>query len=169
MPVDDFDSNLDLDSFEADTDGFRSMRKTLEKALKKNKDLASELDGFKAEKTRQSVESILSSKNLNPLLADFYRESDTSETAVTAWAEKYAPLFSGAVSTAGGSEGEPVEDGDEPAAEKQQLTPDQQAARRMQGVLSTAQVPVAGIEAIEKAIGKAESREDVLKALGMAY
>lgn len=168
MAADDFDGDMDLDSFEADQDGFRNMRKTLEKALKKNKDLSSELQGFKAKESKQTVESILQGKNLNPLLADFYREPDTSEAAVTAWAEKYAPLFGGASSDAGGSDAEPEEAVVEPdAVTPEVLTPDQQLARRMQGVYSGAQVPAGGVEAIEQAIGKADSAQDVLKALGM--
>lgn len=73
-----------------------ALRKQLEDALKKLKDMGTELQSLKDEKRTMSVEKALSERGLNPKLAKFVSQEDGSDPArLDAWIKDNADLFGG--------------------------------------------------------------------------
>ncbi len=84
-----------------------ALRKQLEDALKKNKEMTDRLAAMEARERTSSVEKVLAERGLNPKLAKFVSQEDASDEArIDAWIKDNAELFGTSTPPEGQSSGE---------------------------------------------------------------
>lgn len=126
-----------------------ALRKQLEDALKKNKEMSDRLAAMEARERTQSVEKALSEKGLNPKLAKFVSSEDGSDPArLDAWIKENADLFGMGENTApeAQSSGQPSVD---PATAE--------AFKRIQNVSQNGAHTVSDMSALQAQIKNANS------------
>lgn len=122
----------DLDEFDDGSEGFKSIRKAYNKLKTDHEATTEQLAKFLAKETKATLESVLASKGINPLFADFYHDEDKSEAAVTAWAEKYKAVLPQTPP----AEGAPAA-GETPEVPGATTSPEDQAAAKVAQLLGT--------------------------------
>jgi len=149
------------EEFEENSDGFKALRKAYEKLRSEKDDLSKELNVFREQASRQSLEDLFKAKGVNPLVAEFYHAEDKSEAAVTAWLDKYKDVLPGLGAGQPGGEQQPDQQ-EPPASTAPQEV--QEAFGRLQqvGQGGAPSIPASLTAQIEAA----GSYEEVLKAIG---
>lgn len=152
--------DIDPDDFEETTEGFRSLRKALNKALRVNRDLNDEVTTFRTQAQVSTVQDRLKALGLKPEAAKFY-QGDTSDDALKAWAEENRELFGVPPEGAGdGNEAPPAAPEDPVAAAERAL------AERLAGTTAGA-TPSDADKAAITAISSAGSKQELMAALGL--
>ena len=126
-----------------------ALRKQLEDALKKNKEMADRLAAVEARERTQSVEKALSERGLNPKLAKFVSQEDGSDPArLDTWIKENAELFGAGTAPEAQTSGQPS------------VTPEQaEAHKRIQQVSQNGAHTVSDVSALQSQIKNAESPE----------
>lgn len=72
----------------------KDLRKQLKDALKAKDELSTQVQTLSKTTRSQTLKDVLSSKNLNPKLANFYpADGEVTPEAVTTWVTEYADVF----------------------------------------------------------------------------
>lgn len=101
MAQHEYDLPDDFDDY--DDGAISQVRKAHRAAQKRIKELEAELQGFRVESRKRSVQEVLTSRGYNSKIADLIPEDLTEESQITSWLEERADVFQ--PSMAGGSEG----------------------------------------------------------------
>lgn len=124
-----------------------ALRKQLEEALKKNKEMTERLTAMEARERTSSVEKVLAERGLNPKLAKFVSQEDASDEArIDAWIKDNAELFGTSTPPEGQSPGETS------------VTPEAQLAHaRIQQVSQNGAHAVSDVSALQEQIKNAKN------------
>lgn len=141
---------MDTDGYEVDESTLvKDLRKQLEAANKRAKEVEAELSGVKSQFRERSVADVLTAKGVNPKVAKFIPADVDGEEAISGWLEENKDVFGFQVSEPQGS---PVSD-----ETKAQLS---QANRLAESAVSPDKVAD-----IESRINNAGSLEEINAAL----
>lgn len=150
-----YDLPDDFDDY--DDNALSQVRKAHKAATKRLKELEQELQGYRSESRKRSVQDVLTSRGFNPKLADLIPSELNTEDEIGAWLDDRADLFQ---PTQAGSEGQ-VEEQEAPS-------PDVEVppwANQFNNVVNAGQ-PVAGDESqLMSMIQSAKTPEDLNRIL----
>ena len=150
-----YDLPDDFDDY--DDNALSQVRKAHKAATKRLKELEQELQGFRSESRKRSVQDVLTSRGFNPKLADLIPQEISNEEEIGAWLDDRADLF------------QPKQAGSEVQVEEQEApNPDVEVppwANQFNSVVNAGQ-PLAGDESqLLNMIKAAKSPEDLNKIL----
>lgn len=145
----------DFDDY--DDNALSQVRKAHKAATKRLKELEQELQGFRSESRKRSVQDVLTSRGFNPKLADLIPSEINNEDEIGAWLDDRADLF------------QPTQAGSEVQVEEQQApNPDVEVppwANQFNNVVNAGQ-PVAGDESqLLSMIASAKNPEELNRIL----
>lgn len=150
-----YDLPDDFDDY--DDNALAQVRKAHKAATKRLKELEQELQGFRSESRKRSVQDVLTSRGFNPKLADLIPQELDSQEAISAWLDDRADLFQ---PTQAGSE---VQVEEQDAQASADATPEW--AQQFNSVVNAGQ-PVAGDESqLLNMIASAKTPEDLNRIL----
>lgn len=90
----DDDNDVNLASFDSDTDLVKKLRKALKVEQKRNKELESTLGELSKSQRERVLKDVFTSRGVNPKVAAFVpNDLDASEEAISQWLETNADIF----------------------------------------------------------------------------
>jgi hypothetical protein len=155
MATNEYDLPDDFDDY--DDNAMAQLRKAHKAAAKRVKELEQELQGFRVESRKRSVQEVLTSRGYSPKLADLIPDDVTTADDVSAWLEDRADLFQ-PVTPAGSEEQAEAE-----APQQQVETPPW--AQQFTDVVNTGQAPTGDESQLISMIQSAKTPEDLNKIL----
>jgi hypothetical protein len=156
MATNEYDLPDDFDDF--DDNAMAQVRKAHKAATKRVKELEQELQGFRVESRKRSVQEVLTSRGYNPKLADLIPDDVTTAEDVSAWLDDRADLFQPV--TPDGSE---VQASDAEASQQQVETPPW--AQQFNDVVNTGQAPTGDESQLLAMIQSAKTPDDLNRIL----
>lgn len=150
-----YDLPDDFDDY--DDNALSQVRKAHKAATKRLKELEQELQGYRSESRKRSVQDVLTSRGFNPKLADLIPQDISNEDEIGAWLDDRADLF------------QPTQAGSEVQVEEQEApSPDVEVppwANQFNNVVNAGQ-PVAGDESqLLSMIASAKNPEELNRIL----
>lgn len=144
---DDEDDN-EFDSFDADTDLVKKLRKALKAEQKRNKELESTLGDLTKSQKERILQDALASRGVNPKIAQFVpSDIEASEDAIGAWLDSNGDVF-----------------GYKPSEKSKVAQQDIAAMRRMDSALTGAETPASSDDLLNR-ITNASSEDEILSIL----
>ena len=90
----DEEDDVDMTTFDSDTDLVKKLRKALKVEQKRNKDLESSLGELTKSQRERVLKDVFASRGVNPKVAAFIpNDLDASEEAISGWLEQNADVF----------------------------------------------------------------------------
>lgn len=90
----DEEDDVDMTTFDSDTDLVKKLRKALKVEQKRNKDLESSLGELTKSQRERVLKDVFASRGVNPKVAAFIpNDLDASEEAISGWLEQNADIF----------------------------------------------------------------------------
>lgn len=86
----------DDQDYSNDSDGIKQLRSAHKAAQKRIRELESEIDHFRVDRRTRSVSEVLSSRGLNPRIADLIPQDLVDADDITRWVDDRADVFAGA-------------------------------------------------------------------------
>jgi hypothetical protein len=91
---DEEDDDVNVTTFDSDTDLVKKLRKALKVEQKRNKDLESTLGELSKSQRERVLKDVFASRGVNPKVAAFVPgDLDASEEAISSWLEQNAEIF----------------------------------------------------------------------------
>ena len=88
------EDDVDMATFDSDTDLVKKLRKALKVEQKRNKDLESSLGELTKSQRERVLKDVFTSRGVNPKVATFIpNDLDASEEAISGWLEQNADIF----------------------------------------------------------------------------
>lgn len=88
------EDDVDMATFDSDTDLVKKLRKALKVEQKKNKELESSLGELTKSQRERVLKDVFASRGVNPKVAAFIpNDLDASEEAISTWLEQNADVF----------------------------------------------------------------------------
>jgi hypothetical protein len=88
------EDDVDMTTFDSDTDLVKKLRKALKVEQKRNKDLESTLGELSKSQRERVLKDVFASRGVNPKVAAFVpSDLDASEEAISSWLEQNAEIF----------------------------------------------------------------------------
>ena len=88
------DDDVDMTTFDSDTDLVKKLRKALKVEQKRNKELESSLGELTKSQRERVLKDVFTSRGVNPKVAAFIpNDLDASEEAISGWLEQNADVF----------------------------------------------------------------------------
>jgi hypothetical protein len=88
------EDDVDMATFDSDTDLVKKLRKALKVEQKRNKDLESSLGELTKSQRERVLKDVFTSRGVNPKVAAFIpNDLDASEEAISGWLEQNADIF----------------------------------------------------------------------------
>ena len=144
---DDEDDN-EFDSFDADTDLVKKLRKALKAEQKRNKELESTLGDLTKSQKELILKDALASRGVNPKIAQFIpSDIEASEDAIGAWLDSNGDVF-----------------GYTPSEKPKVAQQDIAAMQRMDSALTGAETPASSDDLLNR-IANAGSEDGILSIL----
>ena len=90
----DDEDDVDMTTFDSDTDLVKKLRKALKVEQKRNKELESSLGELTKSQKERVLKDVFTSRGVNPKVAAFVpNDLDASEEAISTWLEQNAEVF----------------------------------------------------------------------------
>lgn len=90
----DDEDDVDMTTFDSDTDLVKKLRKALKVEQKRNKELESSLGELTKSQKERVLKDVFASRGVNPKVAAFVpNDLDASEEAISTWLEQNAEVF----------------------------------------------------------------------------
>jgi hypothetical protein len=90
----DDEDDVDMTTFDSDTDLVKKLRKALKVEQKRNKELESSLGELTKSQKERVLKDVFASRGVNPKVAAFVpNDLDASEEAISVWLEQNAEVF----------------------------------------------------------------------------
>jgi hypothetical protein len=90
----DDEDDVDMTTFDSDTDLVKKLRKALKVEQKRNKELESSLGELTKSQKERVLKDVFTSRGVNPKVAAFVpNDLDASEEAISVWLEQNAEVF----------------------------------------------------------------------------
>ena len=88
------EDDVDMTTFDSDTDLVKKLRKALKVEQKRNKELESSLGELTKSQRERVLKDVFTSRGVNPKVAAFIpNDLDASEEAISGWLEQNADVF----------------------------------------------------------------------------
>ena len=88
------EDDVDMTTFDSDTDLVKKLRKALKVEQKRNKELESSLGELTKSQKERVLKDVFTSRGVNPKVAAFVpNDLDASEEAISVWLEQNAEVF----------------------------------------------------------------------------
>lgn len=88
------EDDVDMTTFDSDTDLVKKLRKALKVEQKRNKELESSLGELTKSQKERVLKDVFASRGVNPKVAAFIpNDLDASEEAISGWLEQNADVF----------------------------------------------------------------------------
>ena len=88
------EDDVDMTTFDSDTDLVKKLRKALKVEQKRNKELESSLGELTKSQKERVLKDVFASRGVNPKVAAFVpNDLDASEEAISVWLEQNAEVF----------------------------------------------------------------------------
>ena len=88
------EDDVDMTTFDSDTDLVKKLRKALKVEQKRNKELESSLGELTKSQRERVLKDVFTSRGVNPKVAAFIpNDLDASEEAISGWLEQNADIF----------------------------------------------------------------------------
>ena len=158
MANNEYDLPDDFDDY--DDNALAQVRKAHRAASKRIKELEQELQGFRVESRKRSVQEVLASRGYNPKVADLIPEDITSADDVSAWLDDRADLFQPVTQSEAGSEGQASQ-----AEAPQQQVDAPPWAQQFNDVVNTGQAPTGDESQLMALIQSAKTPDDLNRIL----
>lgn len=144
----DDEEDNDFESFDADTDLVKKLRKALKAEQKRNKELESTLGDLTKSQKERILKDALASRGVNPKIAQFIpSDIEASEDAIGAWLDSNGDVFGYTPS-------------EKPKVAQQDIT----AMQRMDSALTGAETPASSDDLLNR-IANAGSEDEILSIL----
>lgn len=157
MANNEFDLPDDFDDY--DDGAIQQVRRAHKAAVKRLKELESELQGYRTESRKRTVADVLTSRGYNPKIAELIPGDITSEAEVVSWLDEKADVFQ-PMTVAADSDGSQEEQmGNQPPVN---IPPGYQ---QFNDVVNAGQAPMGDESQILAMIQAAKSPEDLNKIL----
>ena len=156
MANNEFDLPEDFDDY--DDGAIQQVRRAHKAAVKRLKELESELQGFRSESRKRTVADVLASRGYNPKIAELIPGDITSEAEVVSWLDEKADVF--APLTTGSNEG--PRDGQMEDQPEVNAPPGYQ---QFSDVMNAGQAPVGDESQLMAMIASAKNPEELNKIL----
>jgi hypothetical protein len=144
----DDEEDNDFESFDADTDLVKKLRKALKSEQKRNKELESTLGDLTKSQKERILKDALASRGVNPKIAQFIpSDIEASEDAIGAWLDSNGDVF-----------------GYTPSEKPKVAQQDIAAMQRMDSALTGAETPASSDDLLNR-IANASSEDEILSIL----
>jgi hypothetical protein len=144
----DDEEDNDFESFDADTDLVKKLRKALKSEQKRNKELESTLGDLTKSQKERILKDALASRGVNPKIAQFIpSDIEASEDAIGAWLDSNGDVF-----------------GYTPSEKSKVAQQDIAAMQRMDSALTGAETPASSDDLLNR-IANAGSEDEILSIL----
>lgn len=144
----DDEEDNEFDSFDADTDLVKKLRKALKAEQKRNKELESTLGDLTKSQKERILKDALASRGVNPKIAQFVpSDIEASEDAIGAWLDSNGDVF-----------------GYKPSEKSKVAQQDIAAMQRMDSALTGADTPASSDDLLNR-ITNASSEDEILSIL----
>jgi hypothetical protein len=144
----DDEEDNDFESFDADTDLVKKLRKALKAEQKRNKELESTLGDLTKSQKERILKDALASRGVNPKIAQFVpSDIEASEDAIGAWLDSNGDVF-----------------GYKPSEKSKVAQQDIAAMQRMDSALTGAETPASSDDLLNR-ITNAGSEDEILSIL----
>ena len=144
----DDEEDNDFESFDADTDLVKKLRKALKAEQKRNKELESTLGDLTKSQKERILKDALASRGVNPKIAQFIpSDIEASEDAIGAWLDSNGDVF-----------------GYKPSEKSKVAQQDIAAMQRMDSALTGAETPASSDDLLNR-IANAGSEDEILSIL----
>jgi hypothetical protein len=144
----DDEEDNDFESFDADTDLVKKLRKALKAEQKRNKELESTLGDLTKSQKERILKDALASRGVNPKIAQFIpSDIEASEDAIGAWLDSNGDVF-----------------GYKPSEKSKVAQQDIAAMQRMDSALTGAETPASSDDLLNR-ITNAGSEDEILSIL----
>jgi hypothetical protein len=144
----DDEEDNDFESFDADTDLVKKLRKALKSEQKRNKELESTLGDLTKSQKERILKDALASRGVNPKIAQFIpSDIEASEDAIGAWLDSNGDVF-----------------GYTPSEKPRVAQQDIAAMQRMDSALTGAETPASSDDLLNR-IANAGSEDEILSIL----
>jgi hypothetical protein len=144
----DDEEDNEFDSFDADTDLVKKLRKALKAEQKRNKELESTLGDLTKSQKERILKDALASRGVNPKIAQFIpSDIEASEDAIGAWLDNNGDVF-----------------GYKPSEKSKVAQQDIAAMQRMDSALTGAETPASSDDLVNR-IANAGSEDEILSIL----
>jgi hypothetical protein len=144
----DDEEDNDFESFDADTDLVKKLRKALKSEQKRNKELESTLGDLTKSQKERILKDALASRGVNPKIAQFIpSDIEASEDAIGAWLDSNGDVF-----------------GYTPSEKPKVAQQDIAAMQRMDSALTGAETPASSDDLLNR-IANAGSEDEILSIL----
>jgi hypothetical protein len=144
----DDEEDNDFESFDADTDLVKKLRKALKAEQKRNKELESTLGDLTKSQKERILKDALASRGVNPKIAQFVpSDIEASEDAIGAWLDSNGDVF-----------------GYTPSEKPKVAQQDIAAMQRMDSALTGAETPASSDDLLNR-IANAASEDEILSIL----
>ena len=144
----DDEEDNEFDSFDADTDLVKKLRKALKAEQKRNKELETTMGDLTKSQKERILKDALASRGVNPKIAQFIpSDIEASEDAIGAWLDSNGDVF-----------------GYKPSEKSKVAQQDIAAMQRMDSALTGAETPASSDDLLNR-IAKAGSEDEILSTL----
>jgi hypothetical protein len=144
----DDEEDNDFESFDADTDLVKKLRKALKAEQKRNKELESTLGDLTKSQKERILKDALASRGVNPKIAQFVpSDIEASEDAIGTWLDNNGDVF-----------------GYTPSEKSKVPQQDIAAMQRMDSALTGAETPASSDDLVNR-IANAGSEDEILSIL----
>ena len=144
----DDEEDNEFDSFDADTDLVKKLRKALKAEQKRNKELESTLGDLTKSQKERILKDALASRGVNPKIAQFIpSDIEASEDAIGTWLDNNGDVF-----------------GYTPSEKPKVAQQDIAAMQRMDSALTGAETPASSDDLLNR-IANAGSEDEILSIL----
>jgi hypothetical protein len=144
----DDEEDNEFDSFDADTDLVKKLRKALKAEQKRNKELETTMGDLTKSQKERILKDALASRGVNPKIAQFIpSDIEASEDAIGAWLDSNGDVF-----------------GYKPSEKSKVAQQDIAAMQRMDSALTGAETPASSDDLLNR-IANAGSEDEILSIL----
>jgi hypothetical protein len=144
----DDEEDNDFESFDADTDLVKKLRKALKAEQKRNKELETTMGDLTKSQKERILKDALASRGVNPKIAQFIpSDIEASEDAIGAWLDSNGDVF-----------------GYTPSEKSKVAQQDIAAMQRMDSALTGAETPASSDDLLNR-IANAGSEDEILSIL----
>ena len=144
----DDEEDNEFDSFDADTDLVKKLRKALKAEQKRNKELETTMGDLTKSQKERILKDVLASRGVNPKIAQFIpSDIEASEDAIGAWLDSNGDVF-----------------GYKPSEKSKVAQQDITAMQRMDSALTGAETPASSDDLLNR-IANAGSEDEILSIL----
>jgi hypothetical protein len=144
----DDEEDNDFESFDADTDLVKKLRKALKAEQKRNKELETTMGDLTKSQKERILKDVLTSRGVNPKIAQFIpSDIEASEDAIGTWLDNNGDVF-----------------GYTPAEKPKVAQQDIVAMQRMDSALTGAETPASSDDLLNR-IANAGSEDEILSIL----